>query len=147
LTVADVGERSVLVQNSKAGTARSMPLNAEGASFFAELIAGKAPMQCLFLQADGTAFTNMVVSRAMRTACAAAKISPPVSFRRLRTAFGSLLINADTPLAAISKLLGHADQRMTLRTYAHLLQPRLQQSVESGLPSFTIPAAESPTNT
>lgn len=72
----------------------------------------------------------------MRSACHRAGINPPATFRRLRTAFGSLLINADAPLSTISKLLGHADTRITLRVYAHLLQQKLQDSVERGLPSF-----------
>jgi integrase len=82
------------------------------------------------------------ISRAMRAACTAAKISPPATFHDLRRSYGSLMLNAGSSAEVIQKLLGHADLRMTTRAYAHLLDATLQKSVEKHLPSFKLDAVK-----
>jgi integrase len=136
LTVADVGADHVTVRHSKTGKARRVPVNTAGAQFFAETIKGKARDTNLFAHTQSIPRTKMWLSRAMREACAGAKIDPPVEFRQLRTSYGSLLLNADAPLSTISELLGHKDTRMTKRHYAHLLSEKLKETVESKLPDF-----------
>jgi len=136
LTVADVGEDHVTVRHSKTGKARRVPLNEEGVEFFGGLLNGKSRGETLFVGAECTPRTKMWLSRAMRAACATAKIEPPVEFRQLRTSYGSLLLNADAPLSTISELLGHKDTRMTRRHYAHLLSEKLKETVDQKLPSF-----------
>lgn len=136
LTAADVGDDHVTVRHSKTGKARRVPLNAEGTEFFTELIKGKSRVAPVFAFNESTPRTKMWISRAMREACTAAKIDPPVEFRQLRTSYGSLLLNADAPLSTISELLGHKDTRMTRRHYAHLLSEKLKETVEEKLPRF-----------
>jgi integrase len=136
LTVTDVGEAHVTVRHSKTGKSRRVPLNGDGAAFFGGLVKDKPQSETLFLQSASTPRTKMWLSRAMREACAAAKIDPPVEFRQLRTSYGSLLLNADAPLSTISELLGHKDTRMTRRHYAHLLSEKLKETVDQKLPSF-----------
>ena len=136
LTVADVGQDHVTVRHSKTGNSRRVPLSGEGTEFFQTLIEGKARSTHLFGVAESTPRTKMRISRAMREACAEAKIDPPVEFRQLRTSYGSLLLNADAPLTTISELLGHKDTRMTRRHYAHLLSEKLKETVDQKLPSF-----------
>ena len=136
LTVADVGEDHVTIRHSKTGKARRVPLNAEGAEFFTDLVKGKLRNAQVFEFGESTARTKMWISRAMREACAAAQIDPPIEFRQLRTSYGSLLLNADAPLSTISELLGHKDTRMTRRHYAHLLSEKLKETVDAKLPSF-----------
>lgn len=136
LKVADVGPDHVTVRHSKTGTARRIPLNSEGARFFEEVIAGREPKDTALTQSDGTPWTHMRVSRALRLACKSARIEPPIQFRQLRTTYGSLLLNADAPLSTISEPLGHKDTRMTRRHYAHLLSEKLKETVDEKLPSF-----------
>jgi integrase len=126
----------VTVRHSKTGTARRVPLNAEGTEFFSGLIEGKNRTAQAFAFAESTPRVKMWISRAMREACAAAEVDPPVEFRQLRTSYGSLLLNADAPLSTISELLGHKDTRMTRRHYAHLLSEKLKETVDQKLPSF-----------
>ena len=71
----------------------------------------------------------------MRRACAKAGISPPATFHERRS-YASLLINKKTDVEVIQKLLGHADLRMTVRAYAHLLDATISKAVKKNLPSF-----------
>jgi integrase len=131
LTVADIGEGAVHIRHSKSGRSRHVPLSREGRRFFEGATAGKAGSELVFAQVS-----RVTVSRAMRAACKVAKISPAASFHDLRRSYGSLLINADTPVEVIQDLLGHADSRMTRRVYSHLQQQTLARYVTKNLPSF-----------
>jgi integrase len=126
----------ITVTHSKTALSRRVPLNAEGTEFFRSVTAGKSRSDPIFVTHDGTPWTKIRVSRAMRKACCDAKITPPLEFRQLRTTYGSLLLNADAPLSTISELLGHKDTRMTRRHYAHLLSEKLKETVDTKLPSF-----------
>jgi integrase len=46
---------------------------------------------------------------------------PPVSFHGLRHSCASLLLAAGVPVRDVSELLGHSDVRLTLTSYAHVL--------------------------
>jgi integrase len=130
LQAGDVGPGSVHVRNSKSGKPRTVPLDEEGAEFFAGLVKDKAREDLVF---DRT--TRMTVSRAMKLACVAAGISPPAVFHDLRRSYGSLLLNEGVATDAIQDLLGHADPRMTRRAYAHVSEATLVKAVRK-LPSF-----------
>ena len=75
-------------------------------------------------------------SRLMKSACEQAKIEPPIGFHELRHTYASLLAQAGVDLLTISKLLGHADTRITSRHYAHLCDKTLANAVKAHLPSF-----------
>jgi integrase len=135
LQVGDVGPDFVRVRNSKSGKPRTVPLNGEGAEFFARLVAEKSRGDLVFYRAY-----RVAISRKMKAACEAASIAPPAVFHDLRRTYGSLLLNEHVASDAIQELLGHADLRMTRRAYAHLSEATLVKAVSS-LPSF----AETPT--
>jgi integrase len=137
LTIADVATDHLTIHHSKTGTSRRVPLNAEGSAMFQAAIEGRHPKDAVLVQASGSPWTPMRVSRALRRACKAAEINPPIQFRQLRTTYGSLLLNADAPLSTISELLGHKDTRMTRRHYAHLLWDKLKETVDERLPTFS----------
>ena len=71
-----------------------------------------------------------------RSWCPAAKIAPPAVFHDLRRSYGSLLLNAGADAEVIQELLGHADLRMTRRSYAHLLNATVARTVKKKLQSF-----------
>jgi integrase len=72
----------------------------------------------------------------MTDGCEAAQIVPRLTFHDLRRSYGSLMLNSGAPIETIQQVLGHADMRMTRRTYAHLLQKTVAKSVLKHLPSF-----------
>src|SRR6266446_2438056 len=116
LRAQDVAGKAVHVRHSKSGRSRSVPLSAEGVTFFESAARGKADDVRLF-----EPISRIAISRGMRAACLAAKIAPPATFHDLRRSYGSLLLNAGASTDVIQDLLGHADPRMTRRAYAHLL--------------------------
>jgi integrase len=133
LVAADVANGEVHVRHSKSGRERSVPLSRDGVTFFGQVTTGKAGDARLFAPVS-----RVALSRAMKEASATAKIAPAVTFHDLRRSYGSLLINAGTPVEVIQKLLGHSDTRMTLRAYAHVMQKTLRAAVDANLPSFGI---------
>jgi integrase len=141
LTVADASGPAVHVRHSKSGKPRHVPLSKEGAAFFKKLIAGRDDKELAFGMDDSHGAPErdarrVRLGRKMRLACLAAKIAPPAVFHDLRRSYGSLLINAGASLNVISVLLGHADLRMTRKTYAHLDQATQAKAVNTYLPSF-----------
>jgi integrase len=126
---------SVYVAQSKSGKPRHIPLNDEGRELFASLLIGKAGDAHVFLRADGEPWGHNHHVRALVEACRVAKIKPAVTFHELRHTYASHLAQAGIPLLTISKLLGHADTRITARHYAHLADATLAAAVTS-LPSF-----------
>jgi len=137
LRVADVADGRVHILHSKSGKPRHIPLSAAGVTFFGQQTAGQGAQALVFDLAD-TPGLRVAISRAMRAACTAAKIAPAVVFHDLRRSYGSLLLNSGAPMETIRELLGHADMRMTSRTYAHLSGDTLQRTVELHLPSFAV---------
>jgi integrase len=137
LCAADVklGEEKIYIARSKGGKARRVPLNTEGLALFKALHAGKKADDLVFTRADGQAWGKNHHVRALKAACAVAKIQPAISFHDLRHTYASMLINAGVKLEVISKLLGHADMRITLKHYADIADPVKEDAVTK-LPSF-----------
>src|SRR3569623_3551796 len=54
------------------------------------------------------------------------------------TPYAALLANAGCELLVISKLLGHADTRVTSRHYAQLLDKTISNAVRTLLPSVNV---------
>lgn len=121
---------------AKSGKLRYVPLSAEGLEFFKEQITGKRGDALVFVREDGLSWGKSHQDRPLRTACQQAAIEPPVSFHELRHTYASLLAQAGADLLTISKLLGHADTRITSRHYAHLCDRTLADTVKAKLPSF-----------
>jgi len=74
-------------------------------------------------------------------ACEAAKISPAVTLHELRHTYASTLAQRGVDLLTISKLLGHADVRISARHYAPLCDATLKAAVDK-LPALGIQANE-----
>lgn len=80
---------------------------------------------------------RVYLARAMTEASEAVGIVPRVTVHDLRRSYGSLMLNSGAPIETIQQVLGHADTRMTRRTYAHLLQKTAATAVQQHPPSFT----------
>jgi integrase len=130
LRASDVEATRVRIRHGKSGE-RWVPLNDEGAKFFAERVAGRSPDALVF-----EPVSRMSVARGMRAGCSSAGIRPAATFHDLRRTWGSLMLNAGVPIEVVQEVLGHADARMTRRTYSHLLQQTVREAIEKHLPSF-----------
>jgi integrase len=128
--------RSVHIRPGKSGKGRHIPLTAEGAAHFSACCVGKHGSDLIFTRADGVAWGKNFQVRPLKDACSAARITPAVTFHELRHTYASMLAQAGADLLTISKLLGHADTRITSRHYAHLCDKTLANAVNRFLPNF-----------
>jgi integrase len=120
---------------AKSGKGRYIPLHAEGLDFFKNSIICKSGKDHVFLRADGIPWGKNHQVRLLNAACGKAKIEPEIGFHELRHTYASTLAQMRVDLLTISKLLGHADTRITSRHYAHLCDTTLKDAVAK-LPSF-----------
>lgn len=127
----------IFIQPSKSGKGRYVPLNDSGAHFFKKILIGKLGNDLVFTKINNMAWGKNHHVRLLKEACTNAKIEPAVSFHELRHTYASLLAQAGADLLTISKLLGHADTRVTSRHYAHLCDKTLSNTVKNLLPKFT----------
>lgn len=128
--------RSIYIQPSKSGKPHHVPLSADGLAFFSEITTGKTGAEFVFTKQDGTPWGKNHQVRPLKEACKQAKIEPEITFHDLRHTYASLLANRGADLLTISKLLGHADTRITARHYAHLCDKVLANAVNTLLPGF-----------
>lgn len=119
-------------------------MTAEGVEPLAGRVKDRSPDALVFTRADGQPWGQQDQKRPMALACRAAGSVPAVGFHRLRATYGSPLAQAGTPMSVIAKALGHADERMTQRHYAHLSPACLGEQVRSRLPTFSSIAAPDP---
>jgi len=139
LRVSDVSVRTNQIYigpESKSGRPRHVPLNPEGLALFKSLIIGKTGDAPVFTHSDGREWGKNHHVRGLIEACRKAKIHPPIAFHELRHTYASHLAQAGVDLLTISKLLGHADTRITSKHYAHLADKTLAAAV-TRLPSFS----------
>lgn len=136
LRVGDVNiaTKQVYVAVAKGGRPRYIPLSQEGVKFFRALVRGSSGQALVFVKADGQGWQKNHHAKAFAAAAERAKIAP-VGFHQLRHSYASALARAGVDLLTISKLLGHADTRITSRHYAHLSDMSLGAAV-TRLPSW-----------
>jgi integrase len=133
----DFRSRTALFRVTKSGKKQSIKLTAPACKFLKAHIGGKSADDYVFVKSSGERWKPSDQSRRMTDACAAAKIEPPVTFHELRDTFASHLVMAGVPILTVSKLLGHADVRITEKHYAHLRPDHLQEAVDDHLPDFS----------
>ena len=126
----------IFIRPSKSGKGRHIPLSDEGLDFFESLTIGKCYGDVVFTRSDGSVWGKDYQHRPLKEACDKAKINPTIGFHELRHTYASLLAQRGADLLTISKLLGHADTRITSRHYAHLCDKTLANTVKSLLPDF-----------
>jgi len=124
------------VAPSKSGKARYIPLNKAGVELLKTLTTGREKGAPMFTRSDGEPWGKNHQQRPLVEACKRAKIVPALRFHEARHSYASALAQAGADLLTISKLLGHADTRVTSRHYAHLCDKTLANAVNTLLPNF-----------
>jgi integrase len=131
IKVADVDlpNGSVRLCETKGGSPRDCYLEAEGVALFTRQCAGRNSDDFAFPAPGGAMWKDAHQIRRMVDACAAGRIEPVASFHDLRRTFGARLARAGVPMSVIAQALGHADERITRKHYAHLSPSYVSQTV------------------
>lgn len=124
-----------ITPEAKSNKGRHIPLHLDAIDYFKKLIAGKTGEDLVLVKSDGKFWGKNHQVRPLIEVCKVAKIEPPISFHELRHTYASMLAQHGVDLLSISKLLGHADTRITSRHYAHLCDKTLKDAVYK-LPSL-----------
>jgi integrase len=132
----DLNRATVYIAASKSGRGRHVPLSPEGRDFFLELVAGRQSTEYLLVRQNGSPWGTNHYIHALKEANRIGAFSPAVTLHELRHTYASHLAQAGVDLLTISKLLGHADTRITSRHYAHLADTTLAAAVQH-LPDFS----------
>lgn len=134
MKVRDVDLRSgtILFPETKGGRPRYVHLTDDGVRFFARQIAGKNLQDPVFLNRHGRTLGPSHQIRPMVETCLKAGVER-AGFHILRHTYGSALAMASVPLAVIAEALGHADERITRKHYAHLSNSYVREAVRMGL--------------
>ena len=127
---------TIRIFQSKTGKTLLQPLTPEGVQFFDRVTAGRAPLERIFLRADGSEWAQSDAAKPMRAAATAAKLDD-VSFKVTRATYGKLLLLATRDIEIVAKALGHSDSRITRKHYAQHLPSELAAGVAK-LPSIGI---------
>ena len=117
---------------TKEGGSRHVVLTDDGVQFFSQLVAGRAGTETMFGRQWGPSHQI----RRMKSACARAKIDPPVGFHQLRHTWASLSIKAGIDLPIVAKNLGHSTTRMVERHYGHLDEDHVATTIRQRAPRF-----------
>jgi len=127
---------TLAIPKSKSGKARHIVLTEEGATFFAQLCAGRAGSETLLRRPNGEAWGPSNQTVPIGKACRRAGISPPINFHCLRHTYASLAVMNGVPLHVIAKNLGHADTRMVEKHYGHVAPSYIADAIRRGAPRF-----------
>jgi integrase len=128
----DLATGTIVFPETKSGRPRFVHLSDEGAQLFQSLCLGKPTSELVFVNQHGRPFGTSHQIRPMSQTCIAAGVEP-AGFHILRHTYGSRLAMAGVPMAVIAEALGHADERITRRHYAHLCPSYIRDAVRAGL--------------
>lgn len=124
----DRQSRTVYLVETKNAIPRPAYLDDEGAQMLETAVAGKKPEDLLFVRTDGTQWKQADQLRRMNDAFDRAKIDK-TTFHDLRRSYGARLARAGVPMAVIAEALGHKDERITRKHYAHLAPSYVSETV------------------
>jgi len=135
----DRQSQTIWLRETKAGTARAVYLESEGVSLFDQATLGKAGGDLIFPRPDGIRWGPSQQARPLALACTVAKLTA-TGFHDLRRTYGARLALRGVPMAVIAEALGHADERITRRHYAHLSKSYVADTVRSAVTGLGIVA-------
>lgn len=133
----DRQSQTLWLRETKAGVARAVYLEGEGVRLFDQATAGKAAGELIFARSDGKPWGPSQQARPLAQACLAGKLEP-TGFHDLRRTYGARLALRGVPMAVIAEALGHADERITRRHYAHLSKSYVADTVRGAVAGLGI---------
>ncbi len=133
----DLAAGVVLFPETKSGKPRHVYLTDEGVELFRQLCDRRSGDQLVFMNQHGRPLGTSHQIRPMAETCRAAGVEH-AGFHILRHTYGSRLAMAGVPVAVIAEALGHADERITRKHYAHLAPSYVRDTVRNGLGSLGI---------
>ncbi len=125
-----LSRKTILIQETKSGKPRSIPLNQTAISTLEQ----KARSRCIkndlvFFNSHGTKIVKPTLISAFNKALRESGIND-FSWHGLRRTFATRLAQKGLDIYKISKLLGHEDVRTTQKRYAHHCTESLRVGVE-----------------
>lgn len=142
--VADVDLRAATVRltETKGGEPRDCFLEGEGLALFKAHTLGKSGDMPVFPAPDGKTWADSTQIRRMALACEAGNVKPSAAFHDLRRTFGARLARRGVPMAVIAQALGHKDERITRKHYAHLSPSYVADTVREHMAGLGIVSIE-----
>jgi integrase len=133
----DRQSRTVYLVETKNAIPRPAYLDAEGVQMLETATAGKGPGDLVFVRPDGMQWMRSQQLRRMNEAFDRAKIDK-TTFHDLRRSYGARLARAGVPMAVIAEALGHKDERITRKHYAHLAPSYVSETVRAAVAGLGI---------
>lgn len=129
--------QTLWLRETKAGTPRAVYLEAEGVKLLYNAVVAKNRYDLIFPRPDGKRWGAAQQARPMRAASEAAGLEP-VGFHDLRRTYGARLAMKGVPIAVIAEALGHADERITRKHYAHLAPSYVADTIRNAVTGLGI---------
>lgn len=129
--------RTVFLLETKNSEQRPAYLDDDGVTLIEQSIAGKNPADFIFLRPDGAQWQKSQQQRRMEEAFDRAKIDK-TTFHDLRRSYGARLARGGVPMAVIAEAMGHKDERITRKHYAHLAPSYVSETVRSAMAGLGI---------
>lgn len=133
----DRQSQTIWLRETKAGVARAVYLEGEGVRLFEQATHGKSADDLIFPRPDGKRWGPSQQTRPLSVACIKAKLAP-AGFHDLRRTYGARMALRGVPMAVIAEALGHADERITRRHYAHLSKSYVADTVRNAVAGLGI---------
>ena len=133
----DRQSQTIWLRETKAGAPRVVYLDCEGFQLVSQAIIGKSQRDLIFPRADGKKWGPAHQIRPMFAACKAAGLDP-TGFHDLRRTYGARLARKGVPMAVIAEALGHADERITRKYYAHLAPSYVAETIRGAVAGLGI---------
>ena len=129
--------QTLWLRETKAGTPRAVYLEAEGVKLLYSAVVAKNRYDLIFPRSDGKRWGAAQQARPMRAASETAGLEP-VGFHDLRRTYGARLAMKGVPIAVIAEALGHADERITRKHYAHLAPSYVADTIRNAVTGLGI---------
>ena len=133
----DRDSRTLWLRETKAGVPRAVYLEDEGFQLVSLAVKNKGWKDLIFSRPDGKKWGPAHQTRPMLAACKAAEIDL-TGFHDLRRTYGARLARKGVPMAVISEALGHADERITRKHYAHLAPSYVAETIRGAVAGLKI---------
>jgi integrase len=133
----DRQSRTLFFTETKGVVSRPAYLDDEGVEMLDQATAGKGADEFIFLRPDGRQWDRSHQLRRMEEAFERAKIAR-TTFHDLRRSYGARLARKGVPMAVIAEAMGHKDERITRKHYAHLAPSYVSETVRAAVTGLGI---------